>query len=144
MTTRNELFAEKIAGGETASAAYLSVYDCGKESARRLGSRLLSKVDVRAEIKRLRSAAGEGAVLGIAEKRALLAEIVLTPPSAVTPESPIAQQVTIRRTIKPDGTVEEVITVRMPDKLKALELDARLACDFDKKDDGDSGETLES
>jgi hypothetical protein len=73
---------------------------------------------VRSRISELKAAADEGAVMSLREKRLFLAEIVRTPIGKVDESSPLCQG--FRRT-------DTGLTVTMPDKLQAIELDAKLA-----------------
>lgn len=67
----------------------------------------------------LREAEWKANVLSAQEKRAFLADIVRTPVGEVTENSPLCQSYKIDN----EGKIE----YKMPDKLKALELDAKLA-----------------
>ena len=73
-------FCEGIVSGLNATQAYLAAYpNSSEEGARRSASVLLTKLDVSAEIERMRRKAEEragSAVLTLAEKRAKLAAIV--------------------------------------------------------------------
>ena len=68
--------------------------------------------------------------MDIQHKRALLTEMILSPAVGIDPKSPLVQNVKIKRRTPPDGTIEEDITVTLPDKLKAIELDAKLSGQF--------------
>lgn len=69
------------------------------------------------------------AVLSLSEKRTFLRCVVQTPIGAVDENSVLAQ--TLKR-----GETGDVREIRMPDKLRALELDARLAGELDGPDGG--------
>lgn len=69
----------------------------------------------------------DAAILSLAEKRRYLATIVRTPVGDVTERSPLAQKVK-RRVDKDGGSSEEI---ELPGKLRAIELDARLAGELD-------------
>lgn len=72
-------------------------------------------------------------LLGLVEKREFLASAVRTPIGQVDESSPLANKVR-RRTDKDGVETEEIESVS---KLRALELDARLAGELDGKDGGD-------
>ena len=83
--------------------------------------------NIREELKRLKNAAEKKTLMDIDQKRALLTEIILSPAIGTDPNSPLAQNVKIKRRTLPDGTIEENVTVLdTPDKLRAMELDAKL------------------
>lgn len=79
-----------------------------------------------------RNAALGNAVMSQAERRMICAQIVRTPAGQVTADSSLAQSV--KTTIGEYGSMTEV---KMPDKLRALELDAKLSGDL--KDGGGGG-----
>jgi hypothetical protein len=62
------------------------------------------------------------AFLSLEEKRKFLADVVRTPVGQVDEESPLAQEIRYG----PDGST----TIKMPGKLNAIELDARLQGEF--------------
>lgn len=105
-----------------ATAAYAAAYPrTSPVSARKSGSRLLQKPEIQAEIQALRDQADAlagSAVMSLVERRAFLAAIVRTPVSQITADSPLAQE------MKADGKITQV---KMPCKLRAIELDAKLA-----------------
>ena len=126
--------------------AYVNVYDCKRESASVGASRLMSMPNIRDELTRLKDAAERKALIGIDEKRAMLAEIILTPAWNLDPDSALAQHTKTRRRTLPDGTIEEDITVRMPCKLRAMELDTKLSGELShsgKRQDGDTWKIVE-
>ena len=130
ITTKQQKFVNGVASGDSATTAYVNVYDCKRESAASGASRLKNMPNIREELKRLKNAAEKKTLMDIDQKRALLTEIILSPAIGTDPNSPLAQNVKIKRRTLPDGTVEEDITVRMPDKLRAMELDAKLSGQF--------------
>tara|TARA_Y100000766_G_C18745836_1_gene525956 strand:- start:47 stop:631 length:585 start_codon:yes stop_codon:yes gene_type:complete len=102
--------------------------------------------NIRDELTRLKDAAEREALIGIDEKRAMLAEIILTPAWNLDPESSLAQYTKTRRRTLSDGTIEEDITVRMPCKLRAMELDTKLSGELShsgKRQDGDTWKIVE-
>jgi hypothetical protein len=106
-----------------------------------LGAYTKRKVEVLLEhpevidiIKRVRQKAEEDAVMNLVERRRFLAEVVRTPASRIDRDSHLCQ-----------GFKETVLgdEVRIPDKLKCIELDSKLSGDLDKKSE-DSGSALAS
>jgi len=62
------------------------------------------------------------------ERRQFLADTVRANPQTVMGDKPhLAQSVTVTRRITESGEVEEKVQVKLPDKLKALQLDAAMA-----------------
>jgi len=146
ITAKQKKFVNSVASGDSATTAYIDVYDCKRESAASGASRLMSMPNIRDELTRLKDAAEKDTLMKIDQKRAMLAEIVLTPAWNLDPKSPLAQSVKIKRRTLPDGTVEEDITVRMPNKLRAMELDTKLSGELNqsgKRTDGDTWEIVE-
>ena len=106
----------------------------------------MSQPNVLEELERLKVAAEKETFMNIDQKRAMLAEIIMTPAWNLDPKSPLAQSVKIKRKTLPDGTVEEDITVRMPCKLRAMEIDTKLSGDLSRsgqRNDGDTWEIVE-
>jgi hypothetical protein len=89
------------------------------------GIRLLRSERIQKEIAKLREKAFSREALSYAEKRSYLARCVRTPVGELHEGSDLAQEVTI--TESKEGTSRRVKSV---DKLRALELDSRLAGDF--------------
>lgn len=116
------VFCEGIVRGLSATEAYGGAYARSTpESARKSGSRLLGRPEIQAEIQTLRDKADAlagSAVMTLAERRAFLAAIIRTPVSQITADSPLAQE------MKADG---KTTSIKMPCKLRAIELDAKLA-----------------
>ena len=83
-------------------------------------SRLLRNVNVRERISELQKEGAKSTVLTLAHKRKILHDMITTPLSDVNEHSPFCQSAEIGKT----GKVKKVT---MPDKLRALELDAKLA-----------------
>jgi len=131
---KQQQFVNGVASGDSATTAYINVYDCKKESASSAASRLLKKPSIKEELSRLKKAAKKKTLMDIDQKRALLTEIILSPAIGIDPDSPLAQNVTIRRKTLPDGIVEENVIARTPDKLRAMELDAKLGGQFEMRD----------
>src|SRR5688572_30821085 len=137
---RHEAFAQAVASGLNASEAYRRVYQSTVKNADTLSARL--SVKVRDRIKEIQTAAATSAVLTLAEKREFLAKLIRTPIGDVDERSILCQaaeyQVAggmrgkLRRGDAESGNeqAEPAVTtvrIKMADKLKAIELDAKLA-----------------
>ena len=146
LNAKQKKFVSSVASGDFATDAYIEVYGCQKGSAASAASRLMGQPNIIEELDRLKVAGEKETFMKIDQKRAMLAEIVLTPAWNLDPKSPLAQSVKIKRRTLPDGTVEEDITVRMPCKLRAMELDTKLSGDLNRsgnRTDGDTWEIVE-
>ena len=130
ITPQQQEFVNKVASGDSATTAYVNVYNCKKDSASSAASRLLKKPSIKGELSRLKKEAEKNTLMDIQHKRALLTEMIMSPAVGIDPKSPLVQNVKIKRRTLPDGTIEEDITVTLPDKLKAIELDAKLSGQF--------------
>ena len=145
LNAKQKKFVNSVASGDFATNAYIEVYGCQKGSAASAASRLMSQPNIREELDRLKVAAEKETFMDIDQKRVMLAEIIMTPPWNLDPKSPLAQSVKIKRKTLPDGTVEEDITVRMPCKLRAMELDTKLSGELNqsgKRTDGDTWQII--
>ena len=115
--TRHECFAQLLAAGNSATAAYEAVYG-PKKGVRQSASRMSANVNIAARVTELQRQSGERAVLTLAAKREFLYRVVMTPIGEVDEHSDLCQ----RCKFTVDGRA-----VTMPDKLRAIELDAKLA-----------------
>lgn len=87
---------------------------------------MLTRDEVQREIRALRTQTVMG-TLTMEEKRKFLADLVrANPRSVMDGYSPLAQSMTLTRKINESGEVEERVTVKIPDKLKAIQLDSML------------------
>lgn len=102
---RHERFAQLIASGESGAGTYQTCYGTNGASAEAAASRLLRNDKVRKRVAELQSAAATEAVLTLERKRQLLADIA-------------------------EGRQQEA---KISDRLRAIELDARLAGEFHEK-----------
>ena len=146
LNPKQKKFVNSVASGDSATSAYIEVYGCQKGSAASAASRLMGHPNIMEELERLKVAAESDTLMNIDQKRAMLAEIIMTPPWNLDPKSPLAQSVKIKRKTLPDGTIEEDINVRMPCKLRAMELDTKLSGDLSRsgqRNDGDTWEIVE-
>ena len=118
---RHERFAQLVAKGDSGGAAYRVVCGAKAASAHAAASRLLRIAKVSARIAEIQKAAVCASVMTLLEKRQFLALIVRTPIGQIDENSPLCQW--FRRTTGRRAT----FSIRMPDKLQAILLDARLA-----------------
>lgn len=128
----HQKFAEGIAGGMTTTEAYSAAYpDSAPRSARANGARLMANDSIASEVSRLRKAAeqaADGTVMTLAEELRFLTAVVRTPVREVEPGSPLAQEWSEETTDFGGKT-----RVKMPDKLRALELFAKLTGQLNDK-----------
>lgn len=123
--SKHEKFAQLVANGtDSPAAAYCAVYKSHAKTAAANASKLVNTNAIARRIDELRalSAPTQKRFLTLDQKREFLALVVNTPADAVDERSPLCQQADFSES--PSGTSRKL---RMPDKLKALELDARLA-----------------
>jgi hypothetical protein len=122
MNTRQQRFAEMVASGTTAKDAHRAIYGTDGHAAEANGSRLLKNPEVAADVARIRAAAQSAATMTLREKREFLARVVRATPADAIADPALGAEVTEL----PGGGRR----VKMLDKLKAIELDSRLAGDF--------------
>ena len=80
------------------------------------------------EVSKLRVAGITSKFLSADERRQFLADLTRANPQTVMGDKPhLAQSVTVTRRITESGEVEEKVQVKLPDKLKAIQLDAQMA-----------------
>lgn len=105
------------------------------------GANLLAREEVQRELREL-SALQVVGFLSMEEKRKFLADLVrANPRSVMDGNSHLVQSMTLTRKINEAGEVEERVTVKIPDKLKAIQLDSMLTGEL--KGNGDEvGEAL--
>ena len=102
---RRERFAQHVAEAGNGAAAYRLTYGVNGASAEAAASRLLRNDKVRERVTELQGAAATAAVLTLERKRQILADIA-------------------------EGRQQEA---KISDRLRAIELDARLAGEFHEK-----------
>lgn len=123
MNQRQAQFAEMVASGSTtAKDAHAAIYGTTGHAAEVNGSRLLKNPEVAAHIASIRAAAQTVATMTLAEKRGFLARVVRATPQDAMDDPSLGAEVTEL----PGGGRR----VKMLDKLRAIELDSRLAGDF--------------
>lgn len=121
---RWEQFAQWIVAGEGQAKSYSLAFGNEHDSVRVSASDLIRNPIVASRISELRKLGlGSSPVLTLQEKRAFLRSVVTTPAGHIDENSPLANSVKRRR----DADGNETVEVEMPSKLKALELDAKLA-----------------
>jgi len=147
LNTRQARFAELVASGMAAGPAYIKAgFAVSSEVAKVNASRLLTFANVKARIAELRKPQTEECLLTLDAKRRILAEIVRTPIGQLGPESPLCAEYVrlkvsggargkLKRGRSPGGNEvddPEVWQIRVKgyDKLRALELDSKLAGHF--------------
>ena len=141
LSARQEKFCQIYIAGQTATEAYHQAYGNAK-GAEASASRLLSSAKVAARVQALQQRGALAAVLTLAEKRQYLRRVVLTAIGDVDPSSDLCQSYKRREEGGDRGRLKrgkeesgnekhepeaEVIEIKMPDKLRAIELDATLA-----------------
>jgi hypothetical protein len=130
LNSRQKKFCQLYVQGETAGNIAQSHRKAGYvcptiEGHGGNGIRLLRSERIQKEIAKLREKAFSREALSYAEKRAFLARAVRTPVGELHEGSDLAQEVTI--TESKEGTTKRIKGV---DRLRALELDSKLAGDF--------------
>ncbi len=120
LKSQHRIFALAVMSGLTHRAAYQMAYPkASLRTAEVQASRLIQRVDVLQTLERLRGEVEAAAVLSLQEKRAFLARIVRTSATDLVAGSELIQTVGTEK----DGS----LNLKMPDKLRAIYLDARLA-----------------
>jgi phage terminase small subunit len=129
LNPRQERFAQLVAGGMPASRAYREAgYSAKGTASETCAAKLLRIAKVASYVATLRMEAKEkgetAAYLTLEEKRKFLRELVTTPVGDVDEKSPLCQSFKFTK----DGH-----EYKLPDKLRALELDAKLAGEMTEK-----------
>lgn len=157
LNSRQEKFCGLYVEGRTAAEAYRVAYGRGGHTAEANGSRLLRNAEVRARIAALRSVVAAGTVLSLRAKREYLYRVVTNPVGHVDQFSDLCQEYTRREEGGDRGRLKrgqadrgneehepeyEVIKIKMPDKLRAIELDAKLAGELTNEVKVEAGDGL--
>ncbi|MDB6132482.1 MAG: Terminase small subunit [Verrucomicrobiales bacterium] len=136
----HQKFAEGVASGMNASAAYRIAYPTAKpDSVESNATRLMGNDGIAAEVQRLRDLALEkagSAVMTLEEELRFLSRIVRCRIKNEPADSDLIQEVTRNNRYEGRGDdVEswEVEKVKLPDKLRALELFAKLTGQLNDK-----------
>jgi len=132
LSGRQERFCELYVTGKSATAAYREAYG-NKKTARAAASRLLTNVNVQKRIAALQEASASAAVMTLRKMPEYLCRVVRTPIGEVSPQSDLCQSYACRG-VRMDG--EKVrktsVSISMPDKIRAMELDVKLTGGFKK------------
>lgn len=138
----HERFCQAMAqGGISASQAYRVAFNYHGGYADSLSAHLAARDSIKQRINALRHSRNDPLIMSAKERRRTLAAIVRTPISQIDEHSPLAQSVkySYRRTKRGRRTLEEK-EVKVPNKLAAIELDARLAGELDGQ--GERGKSV--
>ncbi|MCF7675527.1 MAG: terminase small subunit [Akkermansiaceae bacterium] len=128
LTSRQQRFCEFVAAGETQTDAWLRAgYKVSRNVARRNAAESLTKPDIKAHLAELRAPQTAKAKMTKERKLIFLAEIIRTPIGEIGPDSPLCQEFSEIFSEK-GGTSTRI---KMPDKLRALELHSKLVGDFE-------------
>ena len=138
LNPRQERFAQLVATGMPASRAYREAgYTATGNAAEAGASQLLRHPKVAAYVNEVRAAAKakgeEAAYLTLEEKRKFLRDVVTTPIGEIDERNKLAQALKVTK----DGR-----EIKLPDKLRALELDAKLAGELKDKVEIDASPEL--
>lgn len=150
---RHEQFAHAVARNENAAEAYRKLYGVSEKSAAECASKLTRHTKVSTRISELRSRAEAlltksmekqadklaeidfGTVLTIAEKRAFLAAVVRTPLGKLNSMSALIHSLETVGNCGPDSDEVPINKLKAHDKLRAIELDSKLAGELTEKVD---------
>ena len=137
LSARHEHFATLYASGTvTARDAYLAAFGEVK-GVDQSASRLLSSAKVAARVKAIQTESASGRTLTLRHKREYLYRVVTTAIGEVREDSDLCQA---HKSITSDsGGSEEY---KMPDKLRAIELDAKLAGELREEVKVEAGDGL--
>ncbi|CAN5682405.1 hypothetical protein BH09VER1_BH09VER1_03150 [soil metagenome] len=114
---RHERFAQYVARGETYTGALMKVYRLAREVALGCMTRISHRPEVQERIAELRARAAHSVNWTIPQRRLYLKRLVLTPLEQVTTGSRYCQSI---------WRYPKGLAVRMPNKLRAIELYNRL------------------
>jgi hypothetical protein len=122
---KHEKFAQAVASGLSAAAAYRKVYKCKPESAETNGPAMLRENQVAIRVAEIRENANKVAAekLNLTQEEALqyLARVVRTPIGEIDQTSDLCQERTYV-----EGNEETSVKVKMPGKLDAIKLMASM------------------
>ena len=124
-------FGLLVAQGEVEANAWIRA-GLGRYSKKRCEA-LLAHPEIVQLVKDIRAKAESDAVMNLVERRKFLADVVRTAPSEIDKTSPLC-----------NGYKETALgdEVKIPDKLKCIDLDSKLSGDLDKKKDESSVDAL--
>lgn len=118
---RHEAFAQRVVTGESLSQAYRQVYGTDAKAAGANGARLMKNDSVRRRVAQLQRRSADGAVMALTTKREYLYRVVMTAIAEVDEQSDLCAK--FERTA-------HCYRKAMPDKIRAIELDSKLAGHF--------------
>jgi len=130
LTFWEKRFCEEYAsnGGKAAQAYQAARPDAAVSTCQTESYRVLRKKEIQDYLTDIRKKVVASNFLSSAERRQFLADLTRANPQTVMGDKPhLAQSVTVTRRITESGEVEEKVQVKLPDKLKALQLDAQMA-----------------
>jgi hypothetical protein len=131
---QHESFAQLVAAGHSQADAYAQVYGGDSVAVRQNASRLALREEVRERIAQIQRSTATGKYLTIRKKREFLHDVVMTPISEVDRHSILCQAWS-----ESSGEKSYNETMKMPDKLRAIELDAKLAGELAVQDNDPNG-----
>lgn len=129
MTAKHRQFIRHYLEGGNATEAMVKTFpDLDRKQAGSLAGRWLALPEVQGEIALAQDAAQALNVLSAAERREWIAKLVRADPRHALEKTPeLVQSVEVTRRILDSGEVEEKAKIKLPDKLRAIEVDAKLA-----------------
>lgn len=132
MTASDRRFIKAyLDNGGNALAAYKVAFPDRQGSDENLGAsavRVRDKPWVQAEIKRALGSESVPVFLTLADKRQFMRDLVTQDVRTALAQKPhLVQRLKVRERVMEDGTVERTTEITLPDKLRAVELDAKLA-----------------
>lgn len=128
MTTEQRKFVDAFLETGSAREAVLKMFpDMTLKEAGQRGAYLYSIPVVKEEIRLAEQAARVVSTLTAKERREWVADLVRIDPRKALAEKPhLVNSVDVTRRILETGEVEERVRIKLPDKLRALEVDAKL------------------
>lgn len=134
---QHEAFAQMLAAGHSQADAYAQIYGGEPVAVRQNASRLAQKETVKNRVQQIQAATATGRYLTMKKKREFLHDVVFTPIDEVDRGS-IFCQAWSESTSQSGGSE----SLKMPDKLRAIELDAKLAGELVTADSSKDGATF--
>lgn len=124
---KHEVFCQMVFAGKTDSEAYQIAIGSSPENADKNAWRMRDVRGVSERITELFERSAAKRVLTLAKKREILHDIATTAPGAINENNPLCQSFKKRTRTDRDGGITEEVEYDLPSKLKAIELDAKLA-----------------
>lgn len=124
---KHERFAVQVAKGIPATKAYLAAYPGAKTQPEASASRLSRNAKVAIRIAEIQKKAETESVLTLQEMLEYLTSVARTPIGEIDEKSPLAQSAEYDISTTAKGkTQRRTLKIKMPDKLRAIELAAKL------------------